>query len=93
MEKRKTVLKWIIKNGGGSIIKRNLNIEEPGLGVLEFLVKHQIIFEDKKDINAGTLKAWFNSKLGISKNSLQEIEIGDVPKEAGLFVYKETKIK
>jgi len=91
--KRITIMKWIIENGGANIIKRELKIEEPEKGVIDFLKENNVFFEDKKDIHASTLKAWFSSKLGMSKNSLQEIEIGDVPIEANLFIFKETKIK
>jgi len=91
--KRNTVMKWIIENGGANIIKRELKIEEPEKGVIDFLKENNIFFEDKKDIHASTLKAWLSSKLGMSKNSLQEIEVGDVPIEANLFIFKETKIK
>lgn len=91
--KRANILKWIIENGGANIIKRELTIEEPSIQTISILKKNAVLFEDKKNIHASTLKAWFKSKLGMSKNSLQEIEIGDVPKEANLFLYKETKIK
>ncbi len=91
--KRKEVMRWIIEQGGANIIKRELKIDEPEDSVLTCLKENHICFEDKKDIHSSTLKAWFRSKLGISKNSLQEIEIGDVPKSANLFIYKETKIK
>ena len=91
--KRSLIMKWIINNGGASIIKRELKIEEPEKGVIDFLKENNVFFEDKKDIHSSTLKAWLSSKLGMSKNSLQEIEIGDVPPEANLFIFKETKIK
>jgi hypothetical protein len=92
-QKRAEAFKWIIENGGAGIIKRELRIEEPEQQTITFLKDNSIAFDDKKDIHHSTLKAWFSSKLGISKNSLQEIEMGDVPSSINLFMYNETKIK
>lgn len=93
LEKRNNVLKFIIENGGGHIIKRNLIIEDPEQLILDFLNENKIPFENKKDIHSSTLRAWFSDKLGLKKNSLQELELQDIPKEANVFVYNETKIK
>lgn len=91
--KRNKVLTFIINNGGANIIKRKVTVEEPELLILNFLKENKIPFDDKKDIHASTLKAWFKNKLGMSKASLQELELQDIPGEAGIFVYNETKIK
>lgn len=90
---RLAVLRWITENDGSDIIKREVKIEDPELLVTNFLKDNKIPFLDLKSIHASTLKAWFRGKLGIAKGSLQEIEIADVPKEANLFMYKQTIIK
>ena len=91
--KRKIVLNFIIEQGGEHIIKRKLSVEEPEEFIITFLQEKRIPYSDIKDIHASTLKAWFSEKLGIKKNSLQELELQDIPKEANVFVYKETNIK
>ena len=90
---RSVVLKWLIENGGENMIKKELVIDEPEEHIKQYLKKCGVPFIASQDIHAQTLKAFFKSKLGIAKGSLQEIEISDVPKEANLFVFKETKIK
>ena len=90
--KRKIVMDFIISNGGSPMIKEQISVEDPEQSFIEFLNKESIPYEYKKDIHPSTLKAWFSSKLGKSKNSIQEINEEDVPKEANLFIKKETKI-
>lgn len=91
--KRKIVLNWIIENGGAGIIKEVLSVEEPETVVFNFLEENGIPFSHDKDIHHSTLKAWFKEQLGMKKGQLQKIEVGDVPTEANLFIYNETKIK
>jgi len=91
--KRKVVLRWLINNGGSGMIKEEVKIEEPEKSLIDYLIEEDIPFERIHDIHNSTLRAFFKSKLGISKGSLQEIEIGDIPKEASIFVFKKTKIK
>jgi len=91
--KRKIVLRWLIKNGGGPLIKEELRVEEPEKALMQYLEEMDIPYENIRDVHHSTFKAFFRSKLGITKGSLQEIEVGDVPKEVNLFVFKKTKIK
>ncbi len=91
--KRKIVLKWLVKNGGAGMIKEELTVEEPEKSLLDYLVEEEIPFAKIFDVHHSSLRAFLKSKLGITKGSLQEIEIGDIPKEANIFVFKKTKIK
>jgi len=91
--KRRFVLKWIVKNGGAAIIKKLCTVEEPEKVLIDFLNEMDIPYDATQDIHHSTLRAWWRSKLGITKGSLQEIEVGDIPKEASVFIYKKTKIK
>lgn len=91
--KRRTVLNWIIENGGEGIVDEILSVEDPEEELFSYLQQQAIPFNHNKDIHHSRLKAWFRAKLGIKKGTLQEIEVGDVPTEANLFIYSETKIK
>jgi len=90
---RRRVLKWIVKNGGAAIIKKLCTVEEPEKVLIDFLNEKDIPYDSTQDIHHSTLRAWWRSKLGITKGSLQEIEVGDIPEEASVFIYKKTKIK
>lgn len=91
--RRRTVLAWLINQGGEHLIKKELKVEEPERKVVDFLIKNGIPHVTEETIHSASLKAFIQAKLGIAKGSLQEIEVGEVPKEANLFVYNETKIK
>lgn len=92
-DKRKDVLRFITDNGGGSIIKRKLTIEEPEEHVKEYLRKHCIGFSDDMDIHHSTLKAWFKDALGMKKGSIKRFQETDIPGAASLFVFHKTKVK
>ena len=91
--KRSIVLKWLIKIGGENLIKKEMKIEEPEEHIIQYLRKNKIPYVNSQTVHAGSLKAFLKGKLGITKGSLQEIEVGEVPKEANLFVFNKTKIK
>jgi hypothetical protein len=91
--KRAKAFQWITNNGGSDIIKDAITINEPEQDTINLLNENDIPYAAKRDIHHSTLKAWVSRKLGITKNSLQEINISDIPKELNVFIYKETKIK
>ena len=91
--KRNKVLRWIAENGGAAMIKKELVVEEPENSILDFLNEKEIPYKTTKGVHHSTLRAWWRSKLGMAKGSLQEIELGDITKEASVFIYKKTKIK
>ena len=87
------VLKWIIENGGESIIKDQIIIEEPEEKVKIFLKENGIPFLSLKDIHNRTLVSFLKGLLGLSKGSLQEVEYGDLPEELHPYLYNKTIIK
>ncbi len=93
IEDRSKVLKWLIENGGSNLVVKELKVEEAEELVIDFLQEKGIPFTNAPSVNANSFKAFLNAKLGLKKGSLQEIELGDIPKEANPYLYKETKIK
>ena len=91
--KRNNLMKWISENGGAGIIKDTLTMFDPENSIIEKVKELGVSFERKKDIHASTLKAFFKEILGLKKNTIQKVEISEIPKEANLYIYKETKIK
>lgn len=91
--KRSKVLSWVIAQGGSDIIKDELKISDPNQGWVQKLKELQIPYERSQDIHHQSFSAFIRNKLGMTKGSVPEIEVSDVPPEANLFVYKETKIK
>lgn len=90
--KRNTVFHWLIQNGGSYLIKQELVVEEPEKAIIEFLDQKGIPYANEKKVNTNSFKAFLAAKLGMKKNTLAEIEISSVPKEASPFIYRETKI-
>lgn len=91
--KRSKVLQWVIENGGSDIIKDELTIEDPDISWIQKLKEMGVPYERKKDIHHQSFAAFVRNKLGMTKGSLPELEANDVPEEANLYLYKETKIK
>ena len=91
--KKRIVLKWLSKNQGEHLIKREVTVEEPEEHILKYLKDKGIPFIDQMNVNTGSLKAFLSAQLGMKKGSLQVIELGEIPSEANPFVLKKTKIK
>lgn len=91
--KRKLIMDWISENGGRHLIKDNVTIEDVDETIMEALQDLNCYYTRKKDINPQSLKAFFRDLLGMKKNTVQKVELTDIPVEANLFVYRETKIK
>jgi len=91
--KRRKVLEWVSEHGGSGIIKDNLTIKDPSYDIISTLDNAGYSYERKKDINALSLKAFIKNILGMQKNSIQKVDLADIPPEVNLFIGKETKIK
>ncbi len=91
--KRSTALRWIVGNGGESIIKDKVEIEEPEQLLETFLKENGIPYKHLRDVHNRTLVAYMKGLLGISKGSLQTVEISEIPVELGAYMYKKTTIK
>lgn len=91
--KRSVALKWIITNDGESIIKDKIEIEEPEVVLETYLKDMGIPFRHIRDIHNSTLVAYMKGLLGLSKGSLQTVELSEVPDELGAYIYNKTTIK
>lgn len=91
--KKMMVLKWVIKNQGENIIDNNMIISDPEESIKQYMDTQGIPYELKQDIHHSRFRSFLANKLGLTKGSLPEIEITDIPAEASPFLYKETIIK
>lgn len=91
--KKKAVLDWLIANGGASIIDNEVIINEPEKFVLDYLKEKKVPIKRNIDVHHQRFVSFIRDKLGLKKNTLPEIEASDVPEEANLYIYNETKIK
>lgn len=89
---RKIVLNWLDANGASEIIKETVSFEDPDEEIKAILSERGITYTEEKTVNANALASWFRGALGMKKNSVARIDPKNVPKEANLFLYKETKI-
>jgi len=93
--KRKRALDFIRSNGGDGIIKHEIKIPDPADNmevITEYLSDRGVSYNEIEDIHPQTLKGFFNDILGLKKNSIQRVNIGDIPEDLNVFVYKKTTI-
>ena len=90
--KRKVVFAWLVQNQGAYLIKQELVVEDPEQELVDYLRKKEIPFTKGLSMNTNSFQAFLRAGLGMKKGTLQTLEIGEIPKEANPFVYKETKI-
>jgi len=91
--KRKIALDFLRNNNGADIIKDTLTINCPEDTIKNYLIDESVPFKEEETVHPQTLKAYYTDLLGLKKNTIQRVNIEDVPKECGLFIYKKTKIK
>ena len=91
--KRSVALKWVVANDGEGIIKDKIEVEEPEQSIVTYLNENNIPYRHIRDINNRTLVAYMKGLLGISKGSLQTVELSEIPAELGAYVYNKTTIK
>ena len=87
------MINFLIKQGGGGLIKDKLQVEDPTISLMEKLEAEGAQYERSQDVNTGSLKAFMRGLLGLKKNTVATIEVADIPKELNLYVYRETQIK
>ena len=90
---RKVALAWLSSQGGADLIKENVTVEEPTDDFKNYLRVNNFTFEDITAVNTNSLKAWFKRKLGMTKGSIQELDLNEVPKEMNLFIERKAEIK
>lgn len=95
--KKREALAFINDNGGEGLLKESLNVtglsDDNKAYVTNELNSLGVDYEEIRDIHSATLKAFFKGILGMKKNAIQTMEIGDIPKCLNPFIYKQTKIK
>jgi hypothetical protein len=93
--RRRQALEWLTNNGGESIIKENVTVDEKGYveAAKKLFDSQQVPYTSDKDVHPQTLKAFFNEALGNKKNSMQTILPSEVPEVFSLYQYSETKLK
>ncbi len=92
-DKKQVVLRWVIEQGGESIIDKNLIIGEPEESIKDYLLTKGIPFRNDIGVHHARFRSFMSEKLGLKKGSIADVNVEEVPKEANLFVYKETTIK
>lgn len=92
MVKRQAVMNFLIKNGGGGLIKDKVQIEDPTVAVMNKLEEDGVQYARTQDVNTSSLKAFVRGLLGLKKNTVASVEVSEVPKELNLYVYRETKV-
>lgn len=89
---RDRALKWINKQGGGSLIKDQLVVESPTQDLID-TVKGKFPMERKQDVHPSALKAFMSDLLGYKKGSVARITEEEVPPELHVFVKNTVVVK
>ena len=92
-EGKKKVLEWLKANGGEDLVHQELTVEGPSEWLRQTLKENECVFEEEIAVNTNSLKAWFKRQLGMTKGSIQSIDLNQVPKEANLYVERRAVIK
>ena len=93
-DKKEKCYKWLAGHGGADLIKDEVTILDPTVGLLNVLHEQGLEYERNKKVNAASLKAFLRGELGIgAKNSIVRLQPADVPAELGLYRYWKTSIK
>lgn len=91
--KRQVAFEWLRKNGAESKIQDQYEITNPGKSVAAQLDKLGIAYDHKESVNTNSLTSFFREVLGLKKGAIAQMDIDDIPKEFGVFLTKEAKIK
>lgn len=86
-------LKWLKNNGGEDLVKSSLVVDTISPEVVDALEGVGAEFAHTVDVNTNSLQAFFKRKLGLTKGSVRELEVEDVPKGFSLFEKKEVVLK
>ncbi len=92
LDRRKEGYAWLRTVGGEDLIKDNLIVEEVSDHLKAVLEENHILYDVRETVNTLTLNAFLTEKLG-KKTAIASIEVEDVPKAFGLYVFDTTVIK
>lgn len=73
---KKVIADWLREHGGEDLIKESAIVDGKQLSKLK---ETDIPYVEVDNINTQSLKAFLKSKLGISKGSIQQIKVEDIP--------------
>jgi len=90
--KKRAVIGFLYANEGGDLVKERVSFEDADEEILGMLQDKGITFERSEDVNTNSLKAWFRRKLGLTANTVAQFSTQEVPPEANLYLYRNTKI-
>lgn len=91
-QKRKVLFSFIAEHGGGDLIKEKIVFEDADEEILNVLEQKGITYERSLTVNTNSLKAWMKRALGMTKGSVARLKPEEVPQEANLWLYCNTKI-
>jgi hypothetical protein len=92
-EKRAEAIKFLFSNGGATLVKEQLIIEEASEEVKQKIEEAGYDYVEKETVNTNSLTAWAKEVLGLKKGSVQRLDPNEFPKCMGLFQYQEAKLK
>ena len=92
----KRAYEWLRAHDGEYLIKKKLEVEELDEEFVTDLVtagyKEGVDFAVKENVNTASLKSFLSEKLG-RKSAVATLSLEDIPKEFGVFIFNEVKIK
>jgi hypothetical protein len=92
-EGKKLALEWLGENGGTDLIKEEVTVDNPTPELKNELRISGMTFEENTSVNTNSLKAWFKRRLGMTKGSIQDLDLNEVPKAMNLFIERKAVIK
>lgn len=92
-ESKKIALEWLGANGGVDLIKEEVTVDNPTPEFKNELRVQGFTFEESTAVNTNSLKAWFKRRLGMTKGSIQDLNLNEVPKAMNLFIERKAVIK
>jgi len=92
-EGKKLALEWLGNNGGIDLIKEEVTVDNPTPEFKNDLRVRGLTFEESTAVNTNSLKAWFKRRLGMTKGSIQDLDLNEVPKAMNLFIERKAVIK
>ena len=92
-EGKKLALEWLGNNGGIDLIKEEVTVDNPTPEFKNELRVQGLTFEESTAVDTNSLKAWFKRRLGMTKGSIQDLDLNEVPKAMNLFIERKAVIK
>lgn len=90
---KRTVLDWILANGGSGMIHDEITLEDPSASLVDSLVDNGVNFSRTDKVNTNSFQAFLREMLGMKKGFDAKIQATDVPPQAGLYIFRRTKVQ